>query len=342
MIGFSGFNVGVNISLGDMETALDYINNGSVYKDDIEKLRLQRKSVGITTVIESNKLMDEEETVLSNGITDESYDTSVDYEDNDYDDNDCEDNELFDDEAIEDEELDEELDDEFEGGELEDDDFDSYFDDEDEYEDDEDEEVAEYVETVYNTVVKSAREIELERQLEELKRAEEERLRRQREEEAKLEQLRLQEERERQLEEQIKAVQMNREAAKINANKTLENGGGTSVKESAKGNVQRGAGGRSRVDSAISNTSNSGASNRGKSAKHGERLVGKSSVGIDYSSLEIEALWIEVRKFMLSNGVQSKLISKKLVEDKFGASNIKKLYLKGYLIPFGSKLTIGK
>jgi len=109
MIGFSGFNVGVNISLGDMETALDYINNGSVYKDDIEKLRLQRKSVGITTVIESNKLMDEEETVLSNGITDESYDTSVDYEDNDYEDNDYEDNELFDDEAIEDEELDDEL-----------------------------------------------------------------------------------------------------------------------------------------------------------------------------------------------------------------------------------------
>ena len=339
MIGFSGFNVGVNISLGDMETALDYINNGSVYKDDIEKLRLQRKSVGITTVIESNKLMDEEETVLSTGITDESYDTSVDYEDNDYDDNDYEDNELFDDEAIEDEELD----DEFEGGELEDDDFDSYFDDEDEYEDDEDEEeVAEYVETVYNNAVKSAREIELERQLEELKRAEEERLRRQREEEAKLEQLRLQEERERQLEEQIKAVQMNREEAKITTNKTIENGGDTSVKESAKGNVQRGAGGRSRVDSAISNASNSGASNRGKSAKHGERLVGNSSGGIDYSSLEIEALWTEVRKFMLSNGVQSKLISKKLVEDKFGASNIKKLYLKGYLIPFGSKLTIGK
>ncbi len=341
MIGFSGFNVGVNISLGDMETALDYINNGSVYKDDIEKLRLQRKSVGITTIIESNKLIDEEETVLSTGITDESYDTSLDYEDNDY-----EDNKFFDDEAIEDEELD----DEFEGGELEDDDFDSYFDDEDEYEDDEDEyeddedeeEVAEYVETVYSPDVKSAREIELERQLEELKRAEEERLRRQREEEAKLEQLRLQEERERQLEEQIKAVQMNREAAKINANKTIENGGGTSVKESAKGNVQRGAGGRSRVDSAISNTSNSGASTRGKSAKHGERLVGNSSGGIDYSSLEIEALWTEVRKFMLSNGVQSKLISKKLVEDKFGASNIKKLYLKGYLIPFGSKLTIGK
>ena len=339
MIGLSGFNVGVNISLGDMETALDYINNGSVYKDDIEKLRLQRKSVGITTVIESNKLMDEEETVLSNGITDESYDTSVDYEDSDYEDNDYEDNEIFDDEAIEDEELD----DEFEGGELEDDDFDSYFDDEDEYEDDEDEEeVAEYVETVYNTDVKSAREIELERQLAELKRAEEERLRRQREEEAKLKQLRLQEERERQLEEQIKAVQMNREAAKINANKTIENGGGTSVEESAKGNVQRGAGGRSRVDSAISNASNSGASTRGKSAKHGERLVGNSSGGIDYSSLEIEALWTEVRKFMLSNGVQSKLISKKLVEDKFGASNIKKLYLKGYLIPFGSKLTIGK
>ena len=339
MIGFSGFNVGVNISLGDMETALDYINNGSVYKDDIEKLRLQRKSVGITTIIESNKLINEEETVLSTGITDESYDTSLDYEDNDYEDNDYEDNKFFDDEAIEDEELD----DEFEGGELEDDDFDSYFDDEDEYEDDEDEyEVAKYVENVYNNAVKSAREIELERQLEELKRAEEERLRRQREEEAKLEQLRLQEERERQLEEQIKAVQMNREAAKINANKTIENGGGTSVKESAKGNVQRGAGGRSRVDSAIINASNSEASTRGKSAKHGERLVGNSSGGIDYSSLEIEALWTEVRKFMLSNGVQSKLISKKLVEDKFGASNIKKLYLKGYLIPFGSKLTIGK
>ena len=43
MVGLGGFNVGVSISLGDMETALDYINNAEIYRDDIEELKRQRE-----------------------------------------------------------------------------------------------------------------------------------------------------------------------------------------------------------------------------------------------------------------------------------------------------------
>lgn len=326
MIGFSGFNVGVNISLGDMETALDYINDGSIYKEDIEKLRMKRQATKDTTVIELEAEVGIKEPVTLKDYNNDHYEEDTDLNEYDYEDE-------------------------------EDDDFDSYFDEEDTEEDEEfdfgDEELdfdeedggygdEECISEEYNDGTKSERELELERQLSELKGAEEKRLKQEKVNQGKLEQLNLQRERERKLEEKINGIKQQRDEELIK-NKGIEAGeGGNNAKETKDRSTKSNKGTVVNGGSTGTSVSNNKPPSSVASGKHGERLVNANRTGVDYSILEIDALWAEVRKFMLSNGVQSKLISKKLVEDKFGANNIRKLYLKGYLIPFGSRLTIGK
>ena len=67
----------------------------------------------------------------------------------------------------------------------------------------------------------------------------------------------------------------------------------------------------------------------------------KNNVNL-YDTMEIEALYSEVRKFMSSLGVNRSIVDTKTLEDKFGKQNIKKLILKSYLISIGKGVTVGR
>ena len=74
--------------------------------------------------------------------------------------------------------------------------------------------------------------------------------------------------------------------------------------------------------------------------------IKQATGGVDkiarYSALDITGLWEEVRIFMENNGVRARALPEKLLTDEFGADNIKKLYKKGYIIPFaGKRVTFG-
>lgn len=63
---------------------------------------------------------------------------------------------------------------------------------------------------------------------------------------------------------------------------------------------------------------------------------------IDYASMDIDALYKEVRRFMQEHGVQRNVVDKKVLEEKFGAQNIRKLIIKSYLILIGKGVTVGR
>lgn len=70
--------------------------------------------------------------------------------------------------------------------------------------------------------------------------------------------------------------------------------------------------------------------------------VSQTSSPDKYSSMDIEALYAEVRMFMQRKGVAKSIVDKKMIEAEFGILNIKKLILKSYLISIGKGVTIGK
>src|SRR5690606_14609887 len=49
-----------------------------------------------------------------------------------------------------------------------------------------------------------------------------------------------------------------------------------------------------------------------------------------YSAMDIDALYKEVKKFMIANGVTRSPVDRGLLEREFGAMNIRKLLLKSY------------
>ena len=61
-----------------------------------------------------------------------------------------------------------------------------------------------------------------------------------------------------------------------------------------------------------------------------------------YNSLDIDALYSEVRKFLKSKNIDKKVIDIAILESKFGKDNIRKLLLKSYLISIGKGVTVGK
>lgn len=61
-----------------------------------------------------------------------------------------------------------------------------------------------------------------------------------------------------------------------------------------------------------------------------------------YNSLDTDALYDEVRKFMNTHNVGKRIVDVKILENEFGKANIKKLILKSYLISVGKGVTIGK
>ncbi len=374
MILFGGFNVGVNISLGDMETALDYINDNEVYRDEIEELKRQKQSnqfnaettqdikqESASTFNEVSAVNTEDEDYLDDDTLFEFDDGSEEYEEG-YEDSDDDildedgEEDYYDDGAYsgildDEEDIDEDdiLGDDEEYTDFDEDSILGEEDDDLDYEDSEGDYYEEQVNKA-SVVAKSAREIELERQIEELRRDEElrlqqEKLRQEQEEREKAELEARKRERERELELKLEKLKKQREEA-LRKSTDLDMGRNTYNENLKKDIDSNSNNGSSRGGNPSINTK--ATINALKQQK--ERVVNPVKTKaettpekeIDYSTLDIEALYKEVKAFMIANGVKTKPLSKSLVEQKFGAQNIKKLYLKGYLIPFGSKLTIGK
>ena len=61
-----------------------------------------------------------------------------------------------------------------------------------------------------------------------------------------------------------------------------------------------------------------------------------------YSGMEIDELYKYVKSFLIKNNVKSSAIDKSILDKNFGAANINKLIMKSYLILLGKKVTIGK
>jgi len=61
-----------------------------------------------------------------------------------------------------------------------------------------------------------------------------------------------------------------------------------------------------------------------------------------YDETNIDVLYSEVKKFLKAAGVEKTIVDRKLLDDKFGERNVKKLILKSYLIAIGRGVTIGK
>ena len=61
-----------------------------------------------------------------------------------------------------------------------------------------------------------------------------------------------------------------------------------------------------------------------------------------YSSLSIEKLYSVLAEFLASKGVGKKPVEKEILVNEFGAGNVNKLIIKSYLVPLGSKVTMGK
>lgn len=62
----------------------------------------------------------------------------------------------------------------------------------------------------------------------------------------------------------------------------------------------------------------------------------------DYSVLDIDELYKEVRGYMMRSGVKKNVINRKDLDDKFGAQNIHKLLMRSYLISIGKTVTMGR
>ena len=74
-----------------------------------------------------------------------------------------------------------------------------------------------------------------------------------------------------------------------------------------------------------------------------ENKVSNEPVKTDaYSQMNIETLYANVKKFLVSNGVNKGLVSLTTLNQKFGEENIKKLIKKSYLILIGKGVTVGR
>ena len=71
-----------------------------------------------------------------------------------------------------------------------------------------------------------------------------------------------------------------------------------------------------------------------------EREVDNSKMDY-YSSLDIQSLFAEVKKFAQQRGLSRQIIDRKLLEDNFGKANINRLILKSYLISINKGVTFG-
>lgn len=397
-----GFNVGVTVSLGDMELALDYLNDSDVFMPDIENIiKSKTQNSELSTEYGSSVLMSDNATVEYDEDDAENR-TSIDSKDNEDEIDIVEDDSYFEDDGEDDEEdivdeteddTDEEVEAEvkYENTEADEDGYDEYADtyfeneeedtdesgvysektgenieesDEDEgdyfgdrleEEDDEDsyfeseedeEECEEVVEvrqqiknvqkpavnntpknptpTIDNSNVKSARELELERKLQEA-----------------LDKLNKQEK------ESQKAIDRPMSNSQVRttsvpSRQIVDNS--RHFVDKTNRPVDKYTRPTMQTNKVVGARPNNTAQTLQKPARAQEvNRVDDVQKRIDrYSSMDIDALYKEVRRFMQDSGVSKTTIDRQVLEREFGAANVKKLLLKSYIIIMGRGITIGR
>lgn len=356
-----GFNVGVTISLGDMELALDYLNDSDVFMPEIEDI-IKNKSQQVSPVEEctSSILMSDNATAIvhepEEDIEDTDNNDDIDIVDiDDYFEQDEEESEEQGDgyyeetseiedgnkqysDDIEDETIDIE-DDYFEDDVEEADNYfennvedsDDYFDTDDYYTDEEEveeihntaipvtskQQVKQQTTIVTNNNVKSARELELERKLQEALN--------------KLQQKELEEKNRKSQELEAKRIKTDVDKPHL-------------VVDNSKQPVEKSNRAVDKSTNVIQKTNNIIRNNNQtvKPALQNKGVANNLDKITIYSAMDIDALYKEVKKFMIANGVTRSPVDRGLLEREFGAMNIRKLLLKSYLIIMGKGLTIGK
>lgn len=298
-----GFNVGVTVSLGDMELALDYLNNKDLFEDNINtENRFNSLTDNHVDLASTTEISGEDEDDYFEGSCEDEDDSEELDESNFEEDDDS----YFADS--------EELDDSEESCESTEDDEDDYFD-----EDDTELEAAEaeiLVDSTPKSTIKSNTKTDTE--LEEIKH--------------KLDTLNRQKEAARQLEIkrlQLEAQKAERELAELEKRNKLALQ--TQMKRST--NELKNTTSMQKEKQPISNIKNEAPVQKQIHTITKEQM---------YSNMEIDALYNEVKKYLSSRGVKKVAISKEELEKEFGKSNISKLIIKSYLILIGKGVTIGK
>jgi len=331
-----GFNVGAVISLGDMEKTIEFISENSEditeNKDNIDDITEKFMLKDLPQPITVNNLN------MRNELREQGKDDEDEFEIDDSD---------FDDIFGDDEDYEEEVENDEDEFEIADSDFDDIVGDDEDYE----EEVGSVQVNKIDLLEQLKKEKELkERQEEEVKQraeikreqelrnAEQERLRREKEQEdAEIAALKRQLDEERKA--RKKAEELVREKQKAELLKEIE-----AEKEKSAEIVAR------LREEKIKELKE--AKRRELIAKKKKEMLNdkvkqaakekpKAEVNI-YDTMEIEALYTEVRKFMSSLGVSRSIVDTKTLDDKFGKHNIRKLILKSYLISIGKGVTIGR
>ncbi len=311
-----GFNVGATISLGDMELALDYINNEEHFMPDIENYKTYKKEADkeSSEVAESREVKTNRANVVNDrsnildGIPGMGYSSREEYHSNgrnnkdepDEDDEEYYDNseEYFteDDEESTDYIEEPEEDDESVSASYDEDELDidagDYFDDYDEEEDTEEEEISEDTgEDIEET-------------------DEEEEIQEDRDKEVGTEN-------NIELEMKTKILEMEMEINRLKANSSNISNENNKVRQKDKVVKQR-SDAVKQIVKPDTNTKN------------------------NYDSLDIDALYIEVKEYMNRMGVGRSPMSRKQLDEEFGQGNVKRLLLKSYLITLGNRVTIGR
>lgn len=295
-----GFNVGALVSLGDMELALDYIN---------EQKELEGES---TLTIDANIT----EEVLIDEEADNTEEVLIDEDDIDSLLNDLEGDEIPIDEDNTEELPDNEI------SNDEEDDIDSLLNDleSDEYEEDNIDSLAsseDDIDSLLEVLVPSEYEIELQRKLEEA--------------ENKIEILSAvqdtpkKSEREVELERKLEEV-LKRLSELESSNKNKE----AVVNEPINEHI---------VEKKKSDTDKKQVKKKTQATIETPK-VSKEQI---YSSMAIEVLYKEVKKFLEANGVNKSAVDRSILDKEFGVNNINRLLKKSFLISVaGKRITIGK
>jgi len=72
-----------------------------------------------------------------------------------------------------------------------------------------------------------------------------------------------------------------------------------------------------------------------------EQVTDESNREFKYSNMDDAALYSEIRNFLIEKGVKKAPVSRDIVEEEFGKSNVLRLIKRSYLVCIGEKITVG-
>lgn len=338
-----GFNVGVTVSLGDMELALDYINNEEHFMPDIEKYKIRRRKNGERCMEVTDKSDEEVKDIRESvgerlkGIPGLGYSVREDYRNNEDIENDSDIDEeyldnsedYFEDDFVDGADFKDEYTEEYEDEYIEEygdeyieeheDEYEEFEDNWDEYmEDDGENEYIEdeHVEDGDNYFEDGKKEVEPLDNIEDTK--------------------------EEFLESEIEVGNTARKAdRRITMGSTIRVKTKASSKAEMKDNQEIQM--NKKIQEMEQEIKRLKALSKSNIQKNNAGLQEGSMKDTDkYDSLDIDALYNEVKAYMNKMGVGRSLMNRKQLEDEFGQENVKRLLLKSYLITLGNRVTIGR